>query len=324
MSFRLRWLTASLAILAVSPACADPFFFSTGNPDGLIATASRPDSAGRPEIESADDFVLTQNTHITGLVHGPPDRAAPRWRRSAKSWSRSIVSSRSTRTVGRTSGSPTFSTAQVPTRVNSPSDDAFATRSSTASELVFVPAIVQTSFTAINSVLNGIHPMPTQFTGGDGAVTGQEVSFNLSFSSALELPADHYFFVPQVQLTTGEFCRLSAPRPIVPPGVPFPAGSTDLQSWIRNAALDPDWLRVGTDITHQGPFNAVFSLTGDTVAAVPEPETYALLLIGIAAMGGFARAQSQGPLRQRTPTPAALPAVRPSEAIATGRSCPPC
>ena len=70
MSFRSRWLTASLAILAVSPVCADPFFVSTGNPDGLIATASRPDSAGRPEIESADDFVLTQNTRITGGSSG--------------------------------------------------------------------------------------------------------------------------------------------------------------------------------------------------------------------------------------------------------------
>jgi hypothetical protein len=191
--------------------------------------------------------------------------------------------------VGRTSGPPTFSTAQVPTRVNSPSDEAFATRSSTASELVFVAASVQASFTANNSVLNGIHPMPGQFTGGDGAVTGQEVRFNLSFSSALNLPADHYFFVPQVQLTTGEFYWLSAPRPIVPPGVPFPAGSTDLQSWIRNAALDPDWLRVGTDITHQGPFNAVFSLTGDTVAAVPEPETYSMLLAGLGLLGFVAR-----------------------------------
>jgi hypothetical protein len=293
MSLRSRWLTASLAILAVSPVCADPFFFSTGNPDGLIATASRPESAGRPEIESADDFVLTQNTRITGgsftgLLTGGATLA---------SISQVVVEIYRVfpldSDLGRTSGPPTFSTAQVPTRVNSPSDDAFATRSSSASELMFVPAIMQMSFTANNSVLNGILPMPTQFTGGDGAVTGQEVSFNLSFSSALLLPADHYFFVPQVQLTSGEFYWLSAPRPIVPPGVPFPAGSTDLQSWIRNAALDPDWLRVGTDITHQGPFNAVFSLSGDTVAAVPEPETYALLLIGIAAIG-VARARRKG------------------------------
>jgi hypothetical protein len=294
MSFRLRWLSASLAILAVSPAYADPFFFSTGNPDGLIATASRPDSPGRPEIEAGDDFVLTQNAHITGgsftgLLTGGASLA---------SIGQVVVEIYRVfpldSDVSRTSGAPTFSTVQVPTRVNSPSDDAFATRSSTASELMFVAATVQASFTANNSVLNGIHPMPGQFTGGDGAVTGQEVSFNLSFSSALDLPADHYFFVPQVQLTTGEFYWLSAPRPIVPPGVAFPTGTTDLQSWIRNAALAPDWLRVGTDITHQGPFNAVFSLTGDTVAAVPEPETYALLLIGLAAMGGFTRARRKG------------------------------
>ena len=293
MSFRLRLLTASLAILAVSPACADPFFFRTGNPDGLIATAARPDSPGRPEIESADDFVLTQNTRITGgsftgLLTGGATMA---------SISEVVVEIYRVfpldSDVGRTSGPPTFSTGQVPTRVNSPSDVALESRSSTAAELMFVPAIVQMSFTANNSVLNGIHPMPGQFTGGDGAVTGQEVTFNLSFSSALDLPADHYFFVPQVQVTGGEFLWLSAPRPIVPPGVPFPAGSTDLQSWIRHAALDPDWLRVGTDITHQGPFNAVFSLSGETVAAVPEPETYALLLIGLAAIG-VARARRKG------------------------------
>jgi hypothetical protein len=91
-------------------------------------------------------------------------------------------------------------------------------------------------------------------------------------------------------VTGGEFYWLSAPRPITPPGVPFPPGFTDLQSWIRNDALDPDWLRVGTDITHQGPFNAAFSLSGDTVAAVPEAQTYALLLAGFVAMGLFARA----------------------------------
>jgi len=37
----------------------------------------------------------------------------------------------------------------------------------------------------------------------------------------------------------------------------------DLQSWTRNDDLAPDWLRIGTDITHQGPFNAAFSLSGE-------------------------------------------------------------
>jgi len=62
-------------------------------------------------------------------------------------------------------------------------------------------------------------------------------------------------------LSNGNFLRLSAPKPIVPPGTPF---SPDLQSWIRNADLAPDWLRIGTDITGQGPFNASFSLLGET------------------------------------------------------------
>ena len=48
-------------------------------------------------------------------------------------------------------------------------------------------------------------------------------------------------------------------------------------------------LRVGTDITHQGPFNAAFSLEGATVAAVPEPESYTLMLAGLALVGVLKR-----------------------------------
>jgi hypothetical protein len=75
------------------------------------------------------------------------------------------------------------------------------------------------------------------------------------------LPAGSYFFRPEVASSSGNFLWLSAPKPIVAPGTPF-AG--DRQTWIRNDALAPDWLRVGTDITHQGPFNAAFSLSGET------------------------------------------------------------
>lgn len=68
--------------------------------------------------------------------------------------------------------------------------------------------------------------------------------------------------MPQVEITNpaGEFLWLSAPKPIVPPGTPFPAGFTDLQSWTRDAALEPDWLRVGSDIvgpTAETPFNMI-------------------------------------------------------------------
>src|SRR5262249_53595713 len=83
------------------------------------------------------------------------------------------------------------------------------------------------------------------------------------------LPSDHYFFVPQVLLSTGNFFWLSAPKPIVSPGTPFPPGKTDLQSWIRNdPSLAPDWLRIGTDIVGGNPaptFNASFSLSAQPV-----------------------------------------------------------
>ena len=187
--------------------------------------------------------------------------------------------------MGRTSGAPTFSTPQVPTRVNSPSDVEFDDRSAAAHNLTFTPGIIHSSFTAANSVLNGIHPIPGFHTGGDGPVTGEEVQFNVLFSTPFSLPADHYFFVPQVELSSGDFFWLSVPKPIVPPGTSFPPGFTDLQEWIRNEDLAPDWLRVGTDIVGGSPaptFNATFSLSGQ---AIPEPASLLLLGAGLSVMG---------------------------------------
>ena len=178
--------------------------------------------------------------------------------------------------------SDTVRTPNVPTRVNSPSDVEFADRDSASGGLTFTTGVISSSFTAANSVLNGINPSPGEFTGGEGAVTGQEVEFSVIFATPFVLPANHYFFVPQVELTDGDFFWLSAPKPIVPPGTQFPSGVTDLQTWIRNDPLDPDWLRVGSDITHQGPFNAAFTLSGSTA---PEPATWAMMLLGLAGIG---------------------------------------
>jgi hypothetical protein len=50
------------------PAVADSFFFSAGNPDGKIATAARPESSGKFEIETGDDFPLVAQTSITGAT----------------------------------------------------------------------------------------------------------------------------------------------------------------------------------------------------------------------------------------------------------------
>jgi hypothetical protein len=65
-------------------------------------------------------------------------------------------------------------------------------------------------------------------------------------------------------------------------------GSPDLQSWIRNADLDPDWLRVGTDIVGGNPaptFNAAFTLSGQVV---PEPGSLTLLGLGTVGLLGYA------------------------------------
>src|SRR5207249_5747878 len=84
--------------------------------------------------------------------------------------------------VGRTSGPPTFSTPEVPTRVNSPSDVAFLERSLAGNELSLTTATLTGSFTASNSVLNGINPKPNQTTGGEGPGSGQEVIFGIDFA----------------------------------------------------------------------------------------------------------------------------------------------
>src|SRR5439155_3033106 len=153
--------------------------------------------------------------------------------------------------VLRTSGTPTFFTTQVPTRVNSPGDNAFAVRDTTDGSLSFTASVLAPAFPVQNSVqAGGIKPKPNQTTGGNGALTGEEVQVSVTFDVPLDLPADHYFFKPQARLSSGEFYWLSAPRPIVAPGTPF---SPDLQAWIRDADLAPDWLRIGTDIVGGSP-----------------------------------------------------------------------
>jgi hypothetical protein len=98
------------------------------------------------------------------------------------------------------------------------------------------------------------------------------------------LSTNHYFFVPTVDLTgtPGDFLWLSSVRPIVAPGTPF---SPDLQAWIRDNALEPDWLRIGTDIvggTTPPTFNLAFSLEG---TATPLPGALPLFATGLGALG---------------------------------------
>jgi hypothetical protein len=284
MTTQRSWLGAVgiLALVGVAfprPAAATPFHFSTGPVTDQMASASQQGSGSAIEIESADDFVLGQETILThatftGLIPiGVPLSSIAE------------VAIEFYHVFPRDSTDPPD--GRVLTRVNSPSDVEFADRDSADSNLSFTPSVLNASFTALNSVINGINALPNQKTGGEGPVTGQEVLFDVTFLTPVDLPADHYFFVPQVTLASGNFLWLSASRPIVPPGTPFPPGATDLQSWIRNANLDPDWSRIGTDIVGLGPqgqaapmFNAAFSLDGEVV-----PEPTSLLLLGTGLVG---------------------------------------
>jgi PEP-CTERM motif len=281
---RLAIPLALLGCLHAMPAAAllpAVYTFSTGNPDGSMATASRPGDGSVFEIETADDFILTKTTSLdsakfTGLLTGDG--------------SVSNVRVEIYRVFPLDSSDPP--SGHVPTRANSPSDIAFAERDSATGGLSFMTSLVDPSFTAANSVQpGGIHPSPGQTTGGNGPVTGEEVEFDVSFAGGLLLPADHYFFVPQVEVAgaDGNFFWLSATKTI-----PAPA---DLQSWTRDQALDPDWLRVGTDIV--GPvgdpatitqFNAAFSLRG---AIIPEPSTWAMMALGFAGLGFAAYRRSR-------------------------------
>jgi hypothetical protein len=160
----------------------------------------------------------------------------------------------------------------VPSRQNSPADVEIGTvtRDGSAGTLAFNKSLVNSSFMVTSTVVKQLKPK----TGGEGTATGEEVQIAITFTPPIFLPApppplNHYFFRPEAQVTGGNFLYLSAPRPLTPP-----LFTGDLQAWIRNTNLKPDWLRIGTDIIDGSPaptFNMTFSLSGNTVpnAGIP-------------------------------------------------------
>ena len=266
-------LTFAVMVMPL-PAAANAFMFSTGSPDGRIATLSRPNlGPGLIETETADDFILSaQQTSIiqatfTGLI--PAGATVTR------------VEIEFYHVFPTDSAFPP--SGNVVSRTNSPADNeiAAATRDSLAGSLSFSTTTLSSNFSVLNTVVNGIHKQPNQFTGGEGPTSGQETQITVTFLPPVDLPADHYFFRPEAALSTGNFLLLSAAGP--------PQFTGDLQTWIRNEDLKPDWERVGTDVTHEGPFNASFSLTG---VAVPGPIAGAGLpglILACGALLAFAR-----------------------------------
>src|SRR5262245_61472532 len=178
-------------------ASASSILYNNDFPLNLMASASTPSGNGFIEHESADDFILTSANLITSATFTGLVPAGATIQQLVVEIYRVFPADSD---VGRTSGPPTFSTPQVPTRMNSPSDVEFVGRDSAAGELTFSTAVLASNFTALNSVVNGINPKPNQATLGEGPKTGQEIQFNVTFTSPFLLPADHYFFVPQVLL----------------------------------------------------------------------------------------------------------------------------
>jgi hypothetical protein len=253
--------TLTFGLWLATSARAATFFFTAGAPDGRLGAASRPASPGKLETETADDFILSETTviaraTITGLV----PTGTPLSKISA-------VEVEVYHVFPLDSADPP--SGNVPTRANSPGDVeiASATRDSGPGTLAFSASLVSGTFSVANTVVNGINKKPNQTTLGEGPATGEEVQIDITFSTPIILPAGHYFFRPEVLVTDGNFLYLSSPR-----AAPIFVG--DLQAWIRNTDLKPDWLRIGTDIIGGNPaptFNMAFSLAGDTVPNAGTP-----------------------------------------------------
>src|SRR5439155_10803089 len=146
--------TLSALLLLAAQASAASFSFLTGNPDGKMATASRPGpgSGVNQETESGDNFILSSQTlinsaTITGLLPA-----------GVNSSDVSQVRVEIYRVFPKDSDANR--TPNVPTRVNSPSDVEFVDRDSTSGDLTFSVRQLDSSFTAANSVDTGIYPFP--------------------------------------------------------------------------------------------------------------------------------------------------------------------
>ena len=257
--------TLAFGIWVATPAWAATFSFTAGAPDGKLGALSRRASPGKLETETADDFILQQTTvitraTITGLL---PSGTLPESIRELEVEMYHVFPLDSANPSGN-----------VPSRLNSPSDVEIdsATRAKGSGTLRFSTNVLSASQFVANTVVDGINKLPNNVTTmGEGPVTGEEAEITITFTSPIVLPAGHYFFRPEVLLTSGDFLYLSTPRPIASPGTPFMG---DLQAWIRNSNLNPDWLRIGTDIIGGATpptFNMAFSLKGATVPRAGTP-----------------------------------------------------
>src|SRR5262249_42794143 len=130
-------LSAMLAGSAFGDVIYDNLTINNTAPNNPMAIATRPESGSAFEIEAGDDFVLTSPVSLTsasfvGLNVPATGGVQPTVQKVVVEIYRVFPADSD---VGRTSGPPTFSTLEVPTRVNSPADVALDSRDSAAAEL---------------------------------------------------------------------------------------------------------------------------------------------------------------------------------------------
>src|SRR5438552_7162947 len=185
----MKHLLVAAAVTAgvwlATTAWADPFLFDSGDPDGLVGALSQPAGAGKFEPEAAADLILTETTSIakatiTGLIVPSGTPLASIGNVEVEVYH--VFPTHSD--VGRTSGPPKFSTAQVPTRVNSPADVEIddATRDGSLGTLAFTPSLVNPRFSVGNTVVTGINELPDSTTLGDGPETVEVVQIAITFT----------------------------------------------------------------------------------------------------------------------------------------------
>lgn len=267
--FGLLVALTAISFSGIASAQDIKFTVSTGNTDFKLGALSRRPSAGKVETETADDFLLNQTTVISGAtITGLISPATPLANIAN-------VEVEMYHVFPLDSANPNPLAGNVPSRANSPSDVEIdsATRDSGKGTLRFAVRLLNANSSVAKSVLNGINKKPNNTTHGEGPATGEEVEISITFTHPIVLPAGRYFFRPEVLVTGGgDFLFLSAPKPIVAPGT---AIAGDLQAWIRNSNLSPDWLRIGTDIINDTvpppTFNMTFSLTGNTLLGAGTP-----------------------------------------------------
>src|ERR1043165_6654289 len=140
-------------ILAVARVAAGTPLYSSLQVTNGMAAASRPDVGGQLEIEAADDFIIggagaaVTEFKLIGLLTGgltPADI--------------NFMNLEIYRVFPNDSTNPP--SGLVPTRVNSPSDVAFKEVDTLGPDFTFTTTQLAGTFTAANSVLNGINHAP--------------------------------------------------------------------------------------------------------------------------------------------------------------------